>query len=183
MKRDEMTYGRTNGVGGLFYTATRDGGTAGQTSETAAPAKISSEDASSGYRDIINLPHHTSPTRPHMAREGRAAQFASFAALVGYEAAVEESARLTEAQVELDEEQKAMLNARLVQIEADERALPVRFTYFKADAHKEGGAYLTLCGVVRTIDAFARVVVIEDGNRIPIDDIVSIDADWMSEAE
>ena len=48
------------------------------------------------YDDIINLPHHVSPTRPRMAMADRAAQFAPFAALTGYDGALREASRLTE---------------------------------------------------------------------------------------
>ena len=49
----------------------------------------------SRYDDIINLPHHVSPTRKRMSTHDRAAQFVPFAALVGYDDAVAETARLT----------------------------------------------------------------------------------------
>jgi hypothetical protein len=59
--------------------------------------------ASSGdehrYDDILYLPHHVSPTRPRMPRSDRAAQFAPFAALTGYETIIEETARLAEEEV------------------------------------------------------------------------------------
>ena len=57
----------------------------------------------SRYDDIINLPHHVSSTRQRMSMHDRAAQFAPFAALVGYDDAVAETARLTESRPELDE--------------------------------------------------------------------------------
>lgn len=56
------------------------------------------------YEDIINLPHHVSSTRPQMPMSDRAAQFSPFAALVGYDAAIKETARLTERKLELGEE-------------------------------------------------------------------------------
>ena len=58
----------------------------------------------SRYDDIINLPHHVSPTRQRMSRHDRSAQFAPFAALVGYDDAVAETARLTKTRPELDEQ-------------------------------------------------------------------------------
>ena len=65
------------------------------------------------YEDILYLPHHTSPSRPPMPMSDRAAQFSPFAALTGYEAAVKEAARLTEQRIELDENEKAILDAKL----------------------------------------------------------------------
>ena len=61
------------------------------------------------YDDIIRLPHHVSAVHPPMPRSGRAAQFSPFAALTGFEAAVQEAARLTEARPELDESRKEQL--------------------------------------------------------------------------
>ena len=49
------------------------------------------------YSDIINLPHHVSPNHPKMSMMQRAAQFAPFAALVGFEDSIEEESRLTHA--------------------------------------------------------------------------------------
>ncbi|MBR3002292.1 MAG: hypothetical protein IKF38_01815 [Clostridia bacterium] len=46
------------------------------------------------YEDIINLPHHVSKKHPQMSMEARAAQFAPFAALVGYEDAIEETTKI-----------------------------------------------------------------------------------------
>ena len=62
------------------------------------------------YEDIIDLPHHVSPNRPHMSALERAAQFAPFAALSGYGDAVNETARLTDRRLELDEYAKEELN-------------------------------------------------------------------------
>ena len=48
------------------------------------------------YDDIINLPHHTSDHHPRMAMIDRAAQFAPFSALSGYEDAIREAAKQAE---------------------------------------------------------------------------------------
>ena len=81
------------------------------------------------YDDIINLPHHTSPQRPRMAMIDRAAQFSPFAALTGYDAAVKETARLTEDRVELDEYQKSALNDRLQIVQERLSDTPVTVSY------------------------------------------------------
>ena len=65
------------------------------------------------YEDIVNLPHHVSDTHTPMPMIKRAAQFAPFAALTGYDDAVEETARLTDAMIELSDEQVAELNRKL----------------------------------------------------------------------
>lgn len=125
------------------------------------------------YDDIIHLPHHQSGTRPHMSLHDRAAQFSPFAALTGYDAAVEEAARLTEQKLELSEEEKAAIGAKLTEIKEHIKERPeVTVTYFVPDERKAGGTYVTVTGTVRRIDEFERVVVMQDQSRIGIDDII-----------
>ena len=127
------------------------------------------------YDDIIHLPHHQSGTRPHMSLHDRAAQFSPFAALTGYDAAVEEVARLTEQKLELSEEAKAALSAKLTEIKEHIKERPeVTITYFVPDERKAGGTYATVTGTVRRIDEFERIVVMQDQSRIPIDDIIDL---------
>lgn len=128
------------------------------------------------YDDIINLPHHVSTTRPHMAVADRAAQFSPFAALTGYDAAIKETARLTDEKIELDEYMKGALSDRL-QIIADriKEHPEIAITYFLVDKKKDGGTYITASGTVKKIDGLDRVVVLSTGTVIPIDDIISID--------
>ena len=128
------------------------------------------------YDDIINLPHHVSMTHPHMSAVDRAAQFSPFAALTGYDAAVKETARLTDARIELDESTKDALNDKL-QIIADrlKEHPEIAITYFQPDAKKNGGAYVAAAGPVKKIDEYERVVVMTDGTVISIDEIISID--------
>lgn len=136
------------------------------------------------YDDIINLPHHVSTTRPQMSREIRAAQFAPFAALTGYEDAVNETARLTDERIELDENRKAELDERfqiLQQVLSDnhrdgEKTNPeIIVTYFLKDAYKEGGSYERIRGVISKIDTFTQRMLMDDGTIIPIPDIYDID--------
>ena len=111
------------------------------------------------YDDIIDLPHHVSETHPPMSRADRAAQFSPFAALTGYDAAVRESARVTEQRIELDEGVKAELNARLNCILEHLSEHPqVSITYFMPDEKKSGGAYRTVTGAVRKLDSFAKTL-------------------------
>ena len=69
--------------------------------------------SSEKYKNIIGMAHHVSPTRPRMSRLDRAAQFAPFAALTGHEAAIKETARLTEEEIELDENSKEYFDIAL----------------------------------------------------------------------
>ena len=128
------------------------------------------------YDEIINLPHHISTTRSHMAIIDRAAQFSPFAALTGYDAAIKETARLTDDRIELDEYMKSDLNDRL-QILASwiKEPLEIEITYFQSDTKKEGGAYVTASGTAKNIDEYERAVVMTDGRAIPIDEIISIE--------
>ena len=121
------------------------------------------------YDDIIGLPHHVSKTRPRMTMIDRAAQFSPFAALTGYEAAIDETARLTDAFVELDESQKEVLDKQIQQLKLElpqKRAVTV--TYFKPDERKCGGTYVTITGIVKKIDEYERLIKMADGSEIPI---------------
>ena len=136
------------------------------------------------YDDIINLPHHTSRTRPHMSAYDRAAQFSPFAALTGHDAAITETARLTDNRVELDEYSKADLNQRLciIQDRMDEQP-KVSITYFKPDQKKSGGAYITAAGCVKKIEEYEHAVVMQDDTKIPIDQIIAIDGELFGSIE
>ncbi|NLU24171.1 MAG: YolD-like family protein [Clostridiales bacterium] len=128
------------------------------------------------YDDIIHLPHHVSATRPHMTAGDRAAQFSPFAALTGYDAAIKETARLTDKKLELDESMKDTLSKRLQIILSQIKERPeVSITYFQPDMKKSGGAYVTAIGTVKKIDEYERIVVMTDGTAIPIDEIIRID--------
>ncbi|MBO7088645.1 MAG: hypothetical protein J6W70_01965 [Lentisphaeria bacterium] len=125
------------------------------------------------YDDIIRLPHHVSRNHPQMPLRDRAAQFAPFAALTGYEAAVGETARLTAERRELDAQEAEELNRRLTDLAARLKDRPeVTIEYFVPDERKSGGAYVTVTGVVRHISIAERLLVMEDGAVIPMDETV-----------
>lgn len=128
------------------------------------------------YDDIINLPHHVSATRPRMSMIDRAAQFSPFSALTGHDSAVKETARLTDQRIELSEDMKNEINDRLLFIaERKEENPKIEITYFKPDEKKDGGAYITAFGSVKKINEYERVIIMNDGTKIQIDDIISID--------
>lgn len=129
------------------------------------------------YEDIIHLPHHVSSKRPQMSMLDRAAQFSPFAALTGYDDAIQETGRRTEQKIELDEETLEKLDERfqILQEHLDEQP-EVRFTYFKPDERKEGGAYLTVTGVVRKIKLYEQEILLQDGTIIPVDDILKMES-------
>ena len=127
------------------------------------------------YDDIINLPHHISPTRQRMSMHDRAAQFAPFAALVGYDDAVAETARLTETRPELDEQEQRAINERLAYIADHIHEQPeVRIKYFVPDEHKSGGAIIEVSGKVKKISATDGILMFADGNSLLIRDIICI---------
>ena len=125
------------------------------------------------YEDIINLPHHVSETRPKMSMIDRAAQFSPFAALTGHDAALAETARLTDTRIELDDCEKEIINEKLLMISDGSHAATI--TYFRPDEAKFGGAYIDVTGEVKKIDTFSREIIMISGERIPVDEILSID--------
>lgn len=130
------------------------------------------------YDDIIHLPHHTSKTHPRMSNETRAAQFSPFAALTGYEEAIRETSRLTNAKIELDEYEKARLDEKLQRIAENLNSdKEVIITYFVPDEKKSGGEYVKAAGYVKKIDMYKRELVMKDGTEIRIEDILEIEVD------
>jgi len=128
------------------------------------------------YADIINMPHHVSAKRPQMSMADRAAQFSPFAALTGYDAAIKETGRLTDEKIELEEDALLALDEKLRQIvDRPENCENVDITYFKADATKDGGAYITATGRIKKLDDYQRLIVLDDGKVIPMDDVLSIE--------
>lgn len=136
------------------------------------------------YDSIINLPHHQSQTRPKMSLLDRAAQFAPFAALNGYDDAVKETARLTDGEAVLDDGQIAWLNERLMILsENTPTDTEVEITYFIPDEKKDGGKYLTVTGLVQKILEFEGLVIMQSCEKIPVEKIVSIEGELFREID
>ena len=136
------------------------------------------------YDEIMGLPHHVSKTRPQMPMSDRAAQFAPFAALTGYDSAIKETGRLTDESIELDEGALTALNMRYqLLMDALDEAPEVTITYFQPDERKAGGKYVSAVGTVKKIDDFERRITMRDGTRIPMDDVLSIDGELFSSLE
>ena len=134
----------------------------------------------SEYDDIIHLPHHVSKTHLQMSMEDRAAQFSPFAALTGYDAAIAETARLTDQRVELDEYERQALNEKLQSISEHLKDHPkVSITYFLPDAWKAGGEYVTVTGNIKKLDDYEHRIVLMDGSRILMEDVTIIDMDLL----
>ena len=136
------------------------------------------------YDEIMGLPHHVSKTRPQMPMSDRAAQFAPFAALTGYDAAIKETGRLTDERIELDVEALSALDMKYqLLMEALDEAPEVIITYFRPDERKAGGKYVSAVGAVKKIDDFERRITMQDGAKIPMDDVLSIEGELFSVLE
>ena len=134
-------------------------------------------DARIVYGDIIDREHHVSAKRPQMPRLSRAVQFAPYATLKGYDDLVKESARETEAQRMLDENEIEELNDKLVLMRQLDRAPEASFTVFVPDGKKAGGKYTVMTGRPVRFDDYARSITLDSGEVIPIGDIVQIDCE------
>lgn len=127
------------------------------------------------YDDIINQPHHISRKRKQMSLYNRAAQFAPFAALTGYDGMVTETARLTDRRIELDEESVQQINLQLHTIMESAQDQPeISMVVFYPDATKDGGSYQTVMGHVRRIDDVNREVILTDRTVIQMNRIYAI---------
>ena len=128
------------------------------------------------YDDIIDLPHHVSERHSQMSMIDRAAQFSPFAALTGYDAAIVETARLTEQKRELSEEQKHEISRQLNGLQTRMKTDPaVTVVYFEKDSRKAGGAYKTITGSAKRIDPLIGMLELTDGTAIPFDDILNLE--------
>ena len=129
------------------------------------------------YDDIIDLPHHVSATRPRMSMVDRAA-------LTGYDAAIKETGRLTDRRIELSEESCAALDRKqqiLLDNFADQPGVSV--TYFVPDERKSGGAYVTVTGRVKKVDDYQRLLILTDGTKIPLDEILDMESELFNKRE
>ena len=126
------------------------------------------------YDDIINLPHPVSQRHPQMPLADRAAQFSPFAALTGLDAALQETARLTDQRITLDEYEQAELDKTLQALrEAASQHPAVEITYFQPDARKAGGQYVTSVGHVKRIAEYEQQLILTEGTSIPLAEIIA----------
>ncbi len=128
------------------------------------------------YKDMLYMDRPVSKRHEPMPLENRAAQFAPFAALTGYDDAVEETGRLTTRKIELSEEMKAELDISLNKLNSNISTQPLAtITYFVPDAFKEGGEYVTITANLRKIDFNERLLVLQDKSTIAIENILNIE--------
>ena len=127
------------------------------------------------YEDIKNLPHYEPKYHPRMSSYQRAAQFAPFAALTGYEDLVKESSRLTDRKIELSEYERSILDEKLLLIQNNIKIRPeIIITYFIKDKKKSGGKYITITSNVKSIDLRSRRINKKSNQKILIDDIYDL---------
>lgn len=125
------------------------------------------------YADIINLPHHVSRKHPQMSMADRAAQFSPFAALTGHDAAITEAARLTDARPILDESVKQEISD-LLQLASADSNLVLNIVYFVPDTRKTGGTYMELTGRIKKLLPHEKLLIMDSGTRIPLEEIVDV---------
>lgn len=130
------------------------------------------------YEDLLDHPHHVSEKHPAMSLRERAAQFSPFAALTGHSAAIQETARLTEEERQLDENRLQELNEQLALLESGLSKQPfIKVRYYLPDEKKEGGSYRFIQGILLRIDRHNRELILDDGIRIPLDHIADIETE------
>ena len=133
------------------------------------------------YDDIIHLPRHVSKRHPQMSLYNRAAQFAPFAALTGYGAAIAETARQTSPKIEMMEDDRQLMDRKLSILSSHLEEEPIiSITFFQPDGRKAGGHYLTTTGIVKSIRTNERIIIMKDRKRISIDAIVGLEGELFS---
>ncbi|MBQ9839041.1 MAG: hypothetical protein IJO56_06110 [Oscillospiraceae bacterium] len=129
------------------------------------------------YDDIMDLPYPLPTDRPRMSMHDRAAQFAPFAALTGYDAAIREEGRLTDRKIELDESEMYFLDIKQQLLsEAMKEKPSVLITYYVPDDRKAGGKYVSTSGQLKKLDVTGRKCILHDGTVIPVDNILSMES-------
>ena len=132
------------------------------------------------YDDIINLPRPESGKHPRMSLHDRAAQFSPFAALTGHSAAIDETARLTDRKLSLNEERQAELNRMWQYLLEKVKERPrLRITYFVKDEKKDGGLYRTISDRLKKLDPYKGILVMEEGISICYSDIYEMELEKM----
>lgn len=124
------------------------------------------------YKDIIDLPHHVSDVHPQMSMINRAAQFSPFAALTGYDDAIEETARLTDSRIELTEAEEDVISGKLGRLQHGDT---VELTWFVLDKRKAGGRYNAERVVIKQVVVAEGKVNLVDGRSVDIKDIIDVE--------
>ena len=127
------------------------------------------------YEDILGVPHPVSRRHPPMTRGNRAAQFAPFAALAGYEELIQKTARPTEARRELAESARVLLDRRLQELSMHLAEQPyVEIEHFVSEATENCGRYVRTAGRLTGIHFNERQLVLADGMVLAVEDIIAL---------
>ncbi len=127
------------------------------------------------YADIIALEYKKSTTHKHMSLSDRAAEFQPFAALTGYSNAIKETARITKEKITLSEDEKIVINEKLILLNNNIKNKPeISLTYFVPDNKKSGGRYLNITSHLEKIDLYNDIIILTNNKKIPISDIINI---------
>lgn len=127
------------------------------------------------YEDIINFPHFEPKHHPRMDAYSRAAQFAPFKVLIGYEDDIKETSRLTDKKIEISEDKKKQMNENLFFLKENiKEKWIVTLTYFVPDSKKEGGIYQEYEGIIKAINETNHTLIFTSGKKIQFDDIYQI---------
>lgn len=129
------------------------------------------------YDDIINLPCPTSKRHPRMPMIDRAAQFAPFAALTGYDDAITETGRLTGEKLDLSDETKERIDLKINYLIENEENPDVTITYFVPDKKKSGGEYVTITDKIKKLDQYEHILIMEKGTKISLFEILAIESE------
>ena len=131
----------------------------------------------SRYSDIIDLPHHQSVRRPHMSVYNRAAQFAPFAALVGYDEMVQDMAdyRLLDQRIILSDDDKVLLDRKIHLLKDRIKENPeIKVIYFEEKESHSKGEYIAYSGKIKKVEEYPAAIVFVDGKKVLVEDIVQI---------
>lgn len=130
------------------------------------------------YKDIIDLPYPGESKHTRMPVGDRAAQFAPFAALTGFGAVLKETERITEKRIEMDEYEKEKLNEKMRMVLEEKELHPeITVTFFVPDEKKDGGAYVTSSGHIKRVDEENHLLILQEGERILLEDIYDISSE------
>lgn len=142
-------------------------------------------EADQKYIDIIDLPHKDPTARhPRMTMLNRAAQFAPFAALKGYEEAIGETARYTDERPELSDDAKELLDRKIgiLAVKIDGRPM-ITATYFRPDERKKGGACVTVTDRAERVDRRRRIIQLQSRGKIPVEELLELTGEVFDDAD
>lgn len=125
------------------------------------------------YDDIINTKYPYPSKHKKMSLYNRAGQFAAFAALTGYDDVIEETGRLTDDEILLNEDQAEDINRKLIYLIDNKNILGTYF-YFVKDKKKKGGKLVKKIGSIKKLDIDNRRLIFDDNSILLIDDIKAI---------